>query len=72
MAIKRNSNLCIVRTVFGTEVEINLTEAEVRALYDEVCRRSQKNQIGVLRSVLGAKYNNKEVPRMPNEHEVSK
>ena len=61
MSVKRNHNLCIVRHVFGTDVEIHLTEHEVRVLYDEVCRASTKAHVGKLR---------KEFPKMPNEHEV--
>ena len=69
MPIKRNSNLCIVRKVLGTDIEIHLTETEVRALYDEVCRRSRDAHIGVMKTML--KESRKNFPKMPNEHEVN-
>ena len=69
MPVKRNSNLCIVRKVLGTDIEIHLTETEVRALYDEVCRRSRDNHIGVMNAML--KESRKNFPKMPNEHEVN-
>lgn len=61
MSIKRNYNLCIIRKVFGRDVEIHLTEREVCELYDEVCRRSTDAHVGDLK---------KGFPKFPNEHEV--
>lgn len=70
MATKRNSNLCIIRTVFGSNVEIHLTEAEVRELYDEVCRRSRDRMLGTIKAMVTLDQKSKKMPPMPNE-EVS-
>ena len=59
MATKRNNSLCIIRKIFGTNVEIHLTEDEVCMLYDEVCRRSRDRHLGT-----------EKFPKMPNEYEV--
>lgn len=74
------TGLVIVREVFGTPVEIHLFEDEVRALYDEVCKRSTSRHLGVMKALskpgkpapLVKQVREKEFPKMPNEHEVSK
>ena len=67
MATKRNSNLCIIRTVFGNDIEIHLTEAEVRELYDEVCRRSRDRMLGTVKTMVTLDHKSKKMPHMPNE-----
>ena len=74
------TGLVIVREVLGTTVEIHLFEDEVRALYDEVCRRSTSRHLGPMKALakpgkpvpLVKQVREKEFPKMPNEHEVAK
>lgn len=69
---KAKTGLAIVREFFGTPVEIPLFEDEVRALYDEVCRRSTARHLGTLKILSKLEKREKEFSKMPNEHEVSK
>lgn len=59
--------LAIVRTVFGTPVEIVVTEAEVRSLYEIVCKVSRDRHIGTIKAMVHEAH--KAFPKMPNEHE---
>ena len=70
MAKTKYGNLIITRTVFGTPIEIGVTEDEVLALYDEVCRRSRDRHLGTVRAMVRDAH--KEFPKMPNEHKEAK
>lgn len=59
--------LAIIRTVFGTPVEIGVTEAEVRELYDTVCKISRDRHLGTIKLMVHEAH--KAFPKMPNEHE---
>ena len=62
--------LTITRVIFGTPVEIGVTEDEVRALYNEVCKRSRDRHLGTIKAMV--RDSHKEFSKMPNEHEVAK
>ena len=70
MAKTKYGNLTITRSIFGTPVEIGVTEDEVRALYDEVCKRTRDRHLGTIKAMVCT--SNKTLPKMPNEHEVEK
>ena len=70
MAKIKYGSLAITRTIFGTPIEIGVTEDEVRALYDEVCRRSCDRHLGTLKAMVHSTH--KAFPKMPNEHEEAK
>ena len=59
--------LAITRTIFGTPIEIGVTEAEVRELYEIVCKTSRDRHIGTIKAMVHEAH--KAFPKMPNEHE---
>ena len=63
-------NLTITRVIFGTPVEIGVTEDEVCALYDEVCKRTRDRHLGTIKAMMRESQN--AFPKLPNEHEVAK
>jgi hypothetical protein len=70
MAKTKYGNLTITRVIFGTPVEIGVTEDEVCALYDEVCKRTRDRHLGTIKAMVHESH--KAFPKMPNEHEVAK
>lgn len=70
MAKTKYGKLAVTRYVFGTPVEIGITEDEVRELYDEVCRRTRDRHLGTIKTMVTLDRKAKEMPPMPNE-EVS-
>lgn len=66
MAKTKYGNLTITRVIFGTSVEIGVTEDEVRALYNEVCKRSRDRHLGTIKAMVHEAH--KAFPKMPNEH----
>lgn len=70
MAKTKYGSLTITRVIFGTPVEIGVTEDEVRALYDEVCRRSRDRHLGTIKAMVRDAH--KAFPKMPNEYEEVK